>query len=72
MGTTSADVLKSVLYRYRMEMINVCFHLLIFHFQRNLEFVISDINKERMDTVHIIVPGIPHFLCFRHLMENFK
>ena len=34
-------------------------------------FVISDRDKGLINAVKLF-PGVPHFFCFRHLMENFN
>nr|CCA16898.1 PREDICTED: hypothetical protein [Albugo laibachii Nc14] len=45
---------------------------LLSHLQPTPAFVISDRDKGLMKAMQTTAPGVPHFFCFRHLMENFN
>ena len=45
---------------------------LLSHLQPTPAFVISDRDKGLMKVMQTTAPDVPHFFCFRHLMENFN
>ena len=45
---------------------------LLSHLQPTPAFVISDRDKGLMKAMQTTAPDVPHFFCFRHLMENFN
>lgn len=45
---------------------------LLLHMQTLPAFFISDRDKGLLQALRLVFPNIPHFYCFRHLMENFN